>query len=171
MLSDAAVRKAQPGIKQKKLTDGRGLQLVVRPNGSKLWQFRYRFDGKEKTASLGSYPELSLSQARDRREELRKQVFAGTDPVQAKKLAREVQSLQSAHTFELVARRWLAHWAANKHRRHAEYVARRLEADVFPRIGQRPIAAIDAPELVRMVKAIEARGALDIAKRCLVDPF
>lgn len=167
MLSDLSIRRAQPGSTPKKISDGRGLHLLIRPNGSKLWQFRYRFEGKEKTASLGAYPDVSLSQARDRREELRRQVASGVDPVHAKKLVAKAKRDQASSTFQIVAMQWLVHWATNKHHRHVEYVKSRLEADVLPVLGKRPIAEITAPELVLMVKAIEARGALDIAKRSL----
>ena len=149
------------------MADERGLVLLVRPNGAKLWQLRYRHDGKEKTASLGQFPDVSLSDARTKRDELRKLVAAGSDPVAVQRTERQAKVLASENTFETVARQWYEHWKGPKNPRHAGYVLARLEADVFPAIGSRPIAEILAPELVAMVKAIEKRGALDIAKRCL----
>ncbi|MBP6008064.1 MAG: tyrosine-type recombinase/integrase [Rhodoferax sp.] len=167
MLTVTAIQKAKPTEKQYRLTDERGLTLLVRTNGSKLWQLRYRHEGKEKTASLGQFPDVSLADARAKRDDLRKVVAAGSDPVAVKREERLVRLAQAENTFEIVARQWYEHWKGPKNARHAGYVLSRLEADVFPAIGSRPIAEILAPELVAMVKTIEKRGALDIAKRCL----
>ena len=165
MLTDTRVKTAKPLQKPFKLTDERGLQVVVYPSGSKLWQMRYRFDGKEKTASIGKDPDVSLAQARDKRDELRKDLAKAVDPVQAKRVAAAAKKIAATNSFESVAREWFASWQKSRTSRHADYVLRRLEADVFPAVGSRPISAIQAPELVRMVKSIEKRGALDIAKR------
>ncbi|MHB8949831.1 MAG: tyrosine-type recombinase/integrase [Rhodoferax sp.] len=167
MLTVTAIQKAKPTEKQYRLADERGLVLLVRPNGSKLWQLRYRHEGKEKTASLGQFPDVSLSDARIKRDELRKLVAAGSDPVAMKREQKEERFAQTENTFEAVAREWLAIWSPLKSPRHADYVTRRLETDVFPAIGAVPITDIEAPELVKMAKAIEARGAADIAKRSL----
>ena len=166
MLSDTLIKKAKPSLAQYKLTDERGLHLLIKPSGSKLWQCRYRHGGKEKTASLGQYPDVGLADARDKRDSLRKLVAKGLDPVATSKLDKATKKLASLSTFEVVAKEWHKHWSVNKHERHARYVLARIQADVFPAIGQRPIADIQAPEIVAMVKKIEARGALDIAKRC-----
>jgi integrase len=166
-LSDTAIRKAQTGEKLVKLTDGNGLQLWLMPTGGKLWRFAYRFDGKQRTLSLGAYPDVSLSQAREKRELARKQVAAGIDPSAQKQADKVARKVATEFSFESVARRWYEQWKVTKADRHAGYVIARLEADVFPAIGARPITDIEAPDLVRLVKAIEARGALDIAKRCL----
>lgn len=167
MLSDTAIRKAKPAERQYKLSDGKGLHLLVRPNGSKLWQFRYRYEGKEKTASIGQYPEVSLSEAREKRDALRKIVVAGLDPIAQQRADKAEKAKASQHTFEIVARQWWGLWRASRSDSHVDYVMRRLEQNVFPEIGHRPIAEIQAPELVAMTKKVEARGALDIAKRCL----
>ena len=137
-LTDTEIRKAKPTDKPLKLSDAKGLYLLVSPAGSKLWRWKYRVDGKEKTMALGSYPDMSLAQARMRHEDERRVLLAGIDPM-----------------------------AQRKADKHVESVMRRLKSDVFPAIGKRPIAEIEAPELVRMAKTIEARGALDIAKRAL----
>ena len=165
MLTVTAIQKAKPTEKQYRMADERGLILLVRPHGAKLWQLRYRHDGKEKTASLGQYPDVSLSEARIKRDELRKLIASGTDPVDAKREQRQAQQARTENTFEVVACEWLAQWEHGKSPRHALYVKRRLDTDIFPAIGKRPVAEILAPELVAMVKAIEARGAGDIAKR------
>jgi integrase len=166
MLTDTRVKTAKPQSKVYKITDERGMHLSVYPNGSKLWHMRYRFEGKEKTASLGRYPDVSLAQAREKRDQLRKQLAFEIDPVQSQRQAKAAKKLAQQNSFEAVARLWFAGWRAARSPRHADYVIRRLEADVFPVIGKRPIAEIQAPELVAMMKAIEKRGALDIAKRC-----
>jgi integrase len=166
MLTDTRIKTAKPQPKLYKLTDERGLHLSVYPSGSKLWQMRYRFEGKEKTASLGKYPEVSLAEARDKRDQMRKLVTNDIDPVHSQRAAKEAKKLAQAHSFEAVARTWFEGWRAARSPRHADYVIRRLEADVFPLIGSRPVSEIQAPELVKMMKAIQRRGALDIAKRC-----
>ena len=166
MLTDTRIKTAKPQAKLYKLTDERGLHLSVYPNGSKLWQMRYRIEGKERTASLGKYPEVSLAEAREKRDQMRKLVANDIDPVQSQKATKEAKKLSQTHSFEAVARAWFKGWNATISPRHAEYVIRRLEADVFPIIGSRPISEIQAPELVKMMKAIQRRGALDIAKRC-----
>jgi integrase len=173
MLTDTTIRKAKASEKLQKLTDSGGLQLHIPPStgdagtASKLWRLAYRFEGKQKLMALGAYPHVSLAQARDGREVARKLLAQGVDPMQARHAAKARQEAASAHSFESVARAWHEHWKSARSDRHAQYVVTRLEADVFPAIGARPVASIEAPELVRMVKAIEARGALDIAKRCL----
>ena len=167
MLTVTAITKAKPTEKQYRLADERGLVLLVRANGSKLWQLRFRHEGKEKTASLGQYPDVSLSDARTKRDAMRKLVASGRDPVAVKRRQKEERIAQTENTFEAVAREWLEIWRPLKSPRHAEYVTRRLETDVFPAIGARPIADIEAPELVKMAKAIETRGAADLAKRSL----
>ena len=165
MLTDTRVKTAKPQDKIFKLADERGLHLSVYPNGSKLWQMRYRFEGRQKTASIGKYPEVSLAEAREKRDQMRKQVANEIDPVEAKRVTKQVKKFAQENSFEAVARAWYLSWSAARSPRHAEYVLRRLEADVFPAIGKRPVSEIKAPELVVMMKAIEKRGALDIAKR------
>ncbi|MGJ7508641.1 tyrosine-type recombinase/integrase [Variovorax sp. GT1P44] len=176
MLTDTAIRKAKPTDKLQKLSDAGGLQLHIPPAStasatgaaaSRLWRLAYRFEGKQKLMALGAYPHVGLAQAREARDAARKLLAQGVDPMQARHAAKARQEAASAHSFESVARQWHEHWKSARSDRHAQYVIARLEADVFPAIGARPVASIDAPELVRMVKAIEARGALDIAKRCL----
>jgi integrase len=167
-LTDTAIKKAQPAEKQYRMPDDRGLVLLVRPNGSKLWQLRYRHEGKEKTASLGQYPDVSLAVARAKRDEQRQLVASGSDPVAVKHAQRKAKAVASANNFEAVAREWWEHW---KHARtsdhHVTQTLRRLEADIFPKIGTRPVSEIDAPELVELAKDIEKRGASDLAKRSL----
>lgn len=166
-LTDTAIKKLGAEDKPKKYGDERGLYLLVNPNGSKLWRWKYRFLGKEKVMPLGQYPDVSLAQARDAREAARKLLASGSDPMAQRKAEKVARRLAIEHSFAAVAGAWWESWKAARSESHTEYVWRRLQADVFPAIGARPVAEIEAPELVRMVKAIEARGALDIAKRAL----
>ena len=165
MLTDTRVKSAKPKDTAYKLSDERGLHLLVYPNSSKLWQLRYRYEGKEKTASLGKYPDVTLAQAREKRDKMRQQLANAIDPVEAQRAVKEAKKVAQAHSFEAVARTWYASWSSTKSPRHAVYVLRRLQADIFPVIGLRPVSELQAPELVAMLKTIEKRGALDIAKR------
>jgi hypothetical protein len=165
MITDIKLKAAKPKERDYRISDGQGLTLMVRKNGSKLWQFRYQFEGKPKTASLGPYPLISLAEAREKRDELRKGLLNDIDPVKAKRLARAQREAEVEHVFKKIALRWHEHWAKARTERHAGYVLRRLESDVFPEIGEFPIAGLKAIDVVRVIKKIEARGALDIAKR------
>jgi integrase len=148
-----------------RLSDSGSLYLEVLPNGSKLWRWKYLVGGKEKRLALGSYPDVSLSQARRDRDAARLLLKAGTDPSQARKDERLAATIRMGNTFETVARSWHANWKSGRSPRHADAVLRRLEADVFPAIGSKPIADVTAPQLLAMAKKIEARGARDIARR------
>ena len=149
-----------------RFSDGGGLRLEVTRTGSKLWRWKYRFGGKEKLLSLGSYPAVSLRNARKARDAARLQLDAGIDPSAAKQEAKRALA-PSEGSFETIARQWWADWSANKSPRHAGYVIARLEADAFPAIGARPVDDLTAPAFVRLAKSIETRGAADIARRVL----
>lgn len=164
-LTDTAVRSAKPRDRAYKLTDERGLHLHVTAQGSKLWRWAYRFDGKQKLMAMGQYPDVSLAQAREAREGARKLLANGADPMAQRKANKVARRVAVESSFAAVARTWWESWKSARSASHVNYVWRRLEADVIPAIGARPIADIEAPELVAMMKAIERRGALDIAKR------
>lgn len=166
-LTDTTVRTSKARDTLYKLSDGRGLQLHITPQGAKLWRWAYRFDGKQKLMALGQYPDISLAQAREARDEARKLLATGTDPMAQRKAEKLARRLAVEDTFAAVAKQWWTSWKAARSDSHTLYVWRRLEADVFPAIGARPISEIEAPELVAMMKKIEERGALDIAKRAL----
>ena len=166
-LTDTAIKKIKPGDKPVKLSDARGLYLMVNPVGSKLWRWKYRFLDKEKVMSLGAYPEVSLAQARDGMGAARKLLASGTDPMAKRASDKVAQQALAENSFQSVALRWWEHWHGAKSARHADDVMRRLKADVFPAIGARPVTEIHAHELVTMVQTISKRGALDIAKRAL----
>ena len=167
-LTDTTIKKAQATDKLQKLSDGAGLQLHIVPTGSKLWRWAYRFQGKQKTMPLGAYPATSLSEVRELHRAGVKMLATGVDPMAQKKADKVAQAVANENNFEAVAREWWAHW---KHARtsdhHVDQTLRRLVADVFPAIGTRPIAEIEAPELVAMAKEIEKRGAGELAKRSL----
>lgn len=150
-----------------RLSDEKGMYLEVTAAGGKYWRLKYRHAGKEKRLALGVYPAVSLAQARKARDQAREALTAGDDPAQVKREAKLTKAAGDANTFEKVARQWWGHWNGTKTPRHADYVLRRLEADVFPALGVRPVASITAPQLLAMAKGIETRGALDIAKRSL----
>jgi integrase len=166
-LTDTAVRKAQASAKVQKLADGGGLYLHIAVTGGKLWRWAYRFDGKQKTLALGAYPDVPLAQARSARDEARRLLASGIDPMAKRKADKIARQAETVNTFEAVAREWHQHWKASRSDSHVAQVLRRFEADVFPAIGARPIADIEAPELVRVMKTIAARGALDVATRAL----
>jgi hypothetical protein len=166
MLNDTQLKALKPKEKVYNVTDSLGLSVQVETTGSKLWRFRYQFENKPKLISLGKYPDISLLQARERRDEARKLVANGIDPSKNRKEVKSARLEAQANSFKQVSEEWYAHWQQVKHSRHADYVMRRLEADVFPVIGNRAISQIQAPEIVAVIKAIAGRGALDIAKRC-----
>lgn len=168
-LTDAQCRNAKcpPQRARARHADAQGLYLEVLPGGGKYWRLKYRVDGKEKRLGLGVYPAVSLAAARDERDKARALLKDGLDPSAARQDAKSASAAASASNFEAVARAWHVQWKAARSDHHADYVLRRLEADVFPDIGAKPIADLTAPMLVRVAKKIEARGALDIAKRAL----
>ena len=149
-----------------RLTDEHGLYLEVTAAGSKYWRMKYRFAGKEKVLALGVFPEVTLAEARERRDEARRILRDGQDPSQLRRDTKQKLIADMADTFEVVARQWFEHWRGPKTERHAGYVMRRLELDVFPAIGKLPIRQLTAPHVVAAILAIQKRGAMDVAKRC-----
>lgn len=151
----------------RKLHDGDGLYLWVYRDGRKYWRLRYWLIGKEKSLSLGVYPKIALSEAREKREALRKQLEADLDPSAERKAANLRKKLSAESSFEVVALEWynkqLHTWVPH----HAGDVKRRLESNIFPVLGKRPIDQIEAPELLQAIRAIEARGSYDLAHRVL----
>lgn len=165
-LSDIQVRNAKAKEKSYKMADGGGLYLEVTPIGSKLWRMKFRQDnGSESRLSFGSYPEVSLLEARNKRSEARKLLIGGIDPAQAKRIEKANKAISNANTFEAVAREWHTNKAESWQLRTATNVLHRLEKDVFPLIGKSPIAEIKAPVMLDVLREIEKRGAPDMAKR------
>jgi integrase len=166
-LSDPKVRNAKPRTKLYKIADGEGLFLVVMPTGSKYWRMRYYFAGKEKLLALGVYPDVSLADARERRADARKSLADGNDPGEVKKEAKRIAILKSANSFEAVAREWIEkrkhEWAATS---NATALAR-LEQHILPKLGDRPVAEINPPEVLAMARVVEGKGNLETARRVM----
>jgi integrase len=163
MLSSTAVKFAKPRAKPYKLSDGRGLYLIVSPAGGKWWRFRFRFDGREKMLSLGTYPDVSLAQAREKRHEMRSARAAGIDPAARRRSERYTRG----DSFEAVAREWFEKFSTGWADTHTEKIVRRMELYLFPWIGRRPIARLSAPEILTCLRRIEAGAKLETAKRAL----
>lgn len=164
-LTDTAIRNAKPGAKNIKLFDGAGLYLEITPPGSKLWRLKYRYLGAEKRLALGAYPAVSLKEARIKRDEARAHLAAGRDPGAVKQAEKLRAAALAADSFEVVAREWIDRHLSTKAESHRDKVIRRLERDVFPFLGRRPIAEISAPEILAVLRRIESRGVLETAHR------
>ncbi|KGX39708.1 tyrosine-type recombinase/integrase [Burkholderia pseudomallei] len=166
-LTDLTIKTAKPTGKTRKLYDAGGLYLEITPAGSKLWRLKYRFDGKEKRLAFGKYPDVALKDARDKRDEARKKLADDIDPGEHKKAVKAARLERAANTFEAVAREWFARMMADKAASHKDKVIARLENDLFPWLGKRPIADITAPEILSCLRRIEDRGARDTAHRAM----
>lgn len=163
-LNDTKIRSIRLPEKPVKLFDGDGLFLFVTLQGSKLWRLKYRHEGKEKLLSLGKYPEIGLAEARQKKEEARKLLAAGIDPGAVKKAQKQAET-EETETFEVIAREWHTKFSPTWAKTHADGIMSRLERDIFPWIGKRPIAEIKAPELLTVIRRVESRGALESAHR------
>lgn len=163
-LTDMKISRTKTQGKPIRLFDGGGLYLLVTPRGGKLWRLKYRYDGKGKLLALGLYPEISLADARERRDKARKQVAHGIDPGAVRKAQKEADTKET-ETFEVIAREWHAKFTPTWTSGHADTIMSRLERDLFPWIGSRPINKIKAPELLAALRRVEARGALETAHR------
>jgi len=164
-LTDVQVKNAKPKAQDYKLMDGFGLYLLVTPTGGKLWRFDYRYGGKRKVIAFGAYPAVTLSDARHRREDAKKLLANGVDPGAVKKAQKAAIVAETDNSFEVVAREWHTKFSGTWSPTHAETTLRRLQADVFPVLGARPIGEIKAPEVLAMLRRIESRGALETAHR------
>lgn len=166
MLTDTKIKQAKATDKTYKLTDEKGMYLLVTSTG-KYWRMDYRFDSKRKTIAFGVYPDVSLADARDKRDAARKLLASDppVDPNQKRKDAKAEKLVNKSNTFEIWAEKWWQHWHTNKSPRHANTVKRRLETDIYPTLGSLPINEIEAYQIVEAIKDIASRGALDLAKR------
>jgi len=178
-LTDTAIKRLQPGPKSRKHADGKGLYLEISPAGGKWWRLKYRVAGKEKRISLGTYPETNLRAARENALRARELLASGIDPseerqIQKARLAQEEAEasridagLPASESFEHMAREWFAtrkdDWAPS----YGDKIMRRLEVDIFPWIGREPVALITAPQLLTVLRRVEARGVVETAHRAL----
>lgn len=159
-LTDIQIKRAKPQDKPYTLNDGQGLSLLINPDGSKGWRFRFRFAGKARLMSFGSYDLVSLAEAREKRDIARKQVANGIDPVEERKALRLAQKLSTENSFEAICREWYTNKADRWTVAYREEIIRTFEQDVFPFIGKRPISEIKPLELLEVLRRIEKRGAL-----------
>lgn len=166
-LTDIRVKNLKPTEKIFRVFDEKGLYLEIHPKGGKYWRFKYGFDGKENRLAFGVYPEVSLKEARDKRDDARKKISNGINPSEEKKLGKITRLINAENSFENVAREWHEKQAQRYTAKHSKTVLKRLETDVFPILGSRPIGQIKAPELLITVQKIEKRGAIDLAHRLL----
>lgn len=167
MLTERAIRSIKPADKPRRLFDAGGLYLEVAASGGKWWRLKYRFDNKEKRLSLGVFPRVSLKEARCKRDNVRRMLDNGKDPGVVRKAEKAARNELNADSFEAIAREWLKKFSPNWAKSHASKIIRRLENDVFPYVGNRPIRQLAAPELLTVARRIESRGALETAHRAL----
>jgi integrase len=168
-LTDLEVRKAKPQAKAVRFFDGAGLYLEVSPAGGKLWRLKYRFAGKERKLAFGAYPDVSLARAREKRDEARRLLADGVDPSENRRVQDAAKAALSANSFEVIGREWFAKMKPEWADSHADKIIARLERDVFPWIGKRPIAELTAAEVLTTLERISDRGAKDTAKRAQQD--
>lgn len=166
-LNPLAIKNAKPADRPYKKADGHGLTLLIQPDGKKFWRFRYRFAGKEQMLSFGEFPEVSLKDARDKRDEARAKIKAGTNPGALRKQAKALAVESAENTFRKFANKWLEKYRQAWRASHFTRVKSQLESDILPTIGDRPIADITPDEVLAIAKKIEDRGAYDQARRAL----
>ncbi|WP_148715374.1 tyrosine-type recombinase/integrase [Chitinolyticbacter meiyuanensis] len=167
-LTDSECKNAKPAEKDRKLFDGGGLFLLVKSNGAKLWRMKYtKPNSKESLLSFGAYPDVPLSEARKQRDEIRARLAQGIDPSEQRKAASLAASVAADNSFEVVGRAWFDKCMRGLSASHRERTINRLESDVFPWLGKRPIASIKAPEVLACLRRIEERGAIETAHRVL----
>jgi integrase len=164
-LDDLTIRNAKPREKPFKLFDEKGLFLLVSPTGSRLWRLKYPFAGKEKLLALGAYPEITLKAARTKRDEARLAIRQGRDPSGERKTAKRRQALEAQNAFRTIALEFIEKMGRRWGERHRANAVSRLEANVFPALGSRPIGQIEPPELLEVLRKIEGRGAHEMAHR------
>lgn len=163
-LTDTAVRTAKPKRAAYKMADGHGLYIQIEPRGTKLWRFAYRFEGKQKRLALGVYPVVTLAAAREKHMDARRALDCGIDPAARRKAEKYGANGDS---FQQIAALWYDHWKPHKSERYVATMDTRLKGDILPALGSHSISKIEAPEIVAMVKSIEARGAHELARRAL----
>jgi integrase len=165
LLTDTKVKASKPKEKQYKLSDGKGLYLLVLPTGGKYWHFRSKVGGNEKLMSFGTYPEISLADARGKRDAARKQIASGIAPSDVRKAQKTARGEAQANSFEVIAREWHGKFLSDKSDSYRDKMLATFERDIFPWIGKLPIVDLKAPELLMVLRRIESRGSLETAHR------
>ncbi len=166
-LSDTSIRKAKPADKDYKLRDEKNLYLLVKKNGGKYWRYDYRFQDKRKTLAMGVYPDTSLKEAREAHQAARKLLAGGIDPSTQKQAEKQASKEQGLNSFEIVAREWYGKQLPAWSEKHALTVLQRLEYNIFPSLGHQPIATITPPQILKVLRQIEGRGAVETAHRIM----
>lgn len=165
-LTDSFLRNAKPGAADQKHSDGGGLYiLIVAKTGAKLWRLAYRFNGKQKTLSIGSYPLVSLREARERREDAKKLLLDGIDPGAQKQAVKASRAAEAANSFEAIAREWHSTYTGGLTEKHQAKIMYRLEKLLFPCIGGKPIAQLEAQDILIPVREAERQGHNETAHR------
>jgi integrase len=167
MLTDTAIRRAAPGERDYKMADRGGLFLLVTAAGGKLWRWKYRFEGKEKKMAFGQYPEVTLAEVRERHAIARRLLASGVDPMEQRRAEKTAAKGGNGLPFRQVAAQWHEHWKTGNSAHHVKATWSRLETNVFPALGSRPVSEIKPSEIVAVVNSIQAQRKLDIAKRAL----
>jgi integrase len=162
-ITQIEITKAKPKLKPYALPDGHGLSLVIAPSGSKLWRFKYRFGKKQRLMSLGSFPLVSLAKARELHLDARRKVSTGIDPIQ--NMSESQTALETGPKAEVIANGWFEHWKVDKDPQHIAHVRTRLDVDILPVIGALNVDDVKPSHIVQIVKQVEHRGALDLARR------
>jgi len=176
MLTEVAIRNAKPKEKPCMMPDGNLLYLLVTPTGGKLWRMKYRFKGKQQTLALqkalggsSAYPEISLKEARQLRNDAKKLLAAGIDPAGTRREEKIAEQEKEAHTFRNIAEEWFAIWRVAKARVTVEHVRSRLDRFILPGLGDMPVATVKAPDVLVVLRPIEAQGLLDTVQRVKTD--
>src|SRR6185437_5736461 len=164
-LTPIEIRNAKPRDKAYKLADGDGMYLLITPTDARYWRLKYRFGGKEKVLAIGVFPEVSLAEAREKRGAARRLIRDGFDPVEDRQIRKRQDKHLRANTFRAVADDWMTRQQPRWTPGHAERVRRSIEIDLYPHVGARPIAALNAPEMLAVLRKIESRGAHEVRER------
>lgn len=162
-LTDIKIRQAKPGKTSSKLTDSGGLYLEVTTGGSKLWRYRFRLAGKENTYAIGSYPEVSLSDARTERDLARDLVKSGRNPAHVRQTEKAQQLTENCNTFKIVAQEWIEKRLAQRTEKYRDQINRAFVNDVYPKIGRLPLREITAAQVLEIITAMDRRGATTLA--------
>ncbi|WP_406825431.1 tyrosine-type recombinase/integrase [Pedobacter sp. KACC 23697] len=166
-LSDLACRQAQPKPKYFKMPDSGGLYLEVRPTGNKIWRVKYRFNDIERTITHGTYPIISLVQAREYRDKIKAQIILGIDPIAEFEERKQLARYKNAQTFQLVAEQWHQRYLSTWTERYGKEIFNRLKANVFPCFGSKPISEVTITDIMNCLEKIEERKAYDLTRRIL----